>query len=411
MSGIRIGSGVSGKVATAVAVLVLSFVMLGPGVSAYAGGGTPSPTSAGSYGGRGWALGIETSLGGSTYADTGDLPSSGGALFTDYATISTPVGDLSSWITYTRGFSGTARTEAATSDLTLFAGSPFEVGASFVYAGSGAGCDGVSGASEIFDLTIGGVTYGVSGAPNEVIYEVPGVFSLVANEQTDSSFGSTESITVNALHASFEGTDVTVSHAESSVDCGGGGGGGIGGGLLSIGGSFGTRSSGPGIQPMHAPPADFMTGGGFFFANPALSTCPNAHVNFGFNAGPRPGNPTDVKGHLNVIDHDCNHHLDGTDVTDYFRFSAVGNDPQDVCRIWAGPAKWDGVTGYHYDAVTCDYGEPGRYDRFHVEVRFGNPPNYQNPAVYVADNARGTCPSNMPNCGDLTGGNIQLHRF
>ena len=410
MNLIHIGSGISSRIATVTAVLVLSFVMLGPGVSAYAGGGTPtpSPTSAGSYGGRAWALGIQLPLGGGgTYADTGDLPSSGGALFTDYGTISTGVGDVSSWLTYTRGFSDTARSEAATSDLTLFPGSLFDVGASFVYAGSGAGCDGVSGASEIFDLTIGGVTFGVSGAPNEVIYEVPGVFSLIANEQTDSSSGSVHAITVNALHAWLQGTDVTVSHAASSVDCGG-----IGGGLPfgSSGGMF-TRSSGGGIQPTHAPPADFMTGGGFFFANPALSTCPNAHVNFGFNAGPRPGNPTDVKGHLNVIDHDCNHHLDGTDVTDYFRFSAVGNDPQDVCRIWAGPAKWDGVTGYHYDAVTCDYGEPGRYDRFHVEVRFGNPPNYQNPAVYVADNARGTCPSNMPNCGDLTGGNIQLHRF
>ena len=400
MNLIHIGSGISSRIATVTAVLVLSFVMLGPGVSAYAGGGTPtpSPTSAGSYGGRAWALGIQLPLGGGgTYADTGDLPSSGGALFTDYGTISTGVGDVSSWLTYTRGFSDTARSEAATSDLTLFPGSLFEVGASFVYAGSGAGCDGVSGASEIFDLTIGGVSFGVSGAPNEVIYEVPGVFSLIANEQTDSSSGSVHAITVNALHAWLQGTDVTVSHAASSVDCGG-----IGGGLPfgSSGGMF-TRSSGGGIQPTHAPPADFMTGGGFFFA----------HVNFGFNAGPRPGNPTSVKGHLNVVDHDCDHHLDGTDVTDYFRFSAVGNDPQDVCRIWAGPAKWDGVTGYHYDAVTCDYGEPGRYDRFHVEVRFGNPPNYQNPAVYVADNARGTCPSNMPNCGDLTGGNIQLHRF
>src|SRR6266571_3704267 len=240
MNLIHIGSGISSRIATVTAVLVLSFVMLGPGVSAYAGGGTPtpSPTSAGSYGGRAWALGIQ-------------LPPGGGG----------------------------------------------------TYAGSGAGCDGVSGASEIFDLTIGGVTYGVSGAPNEVIYEVPGVFSLIANEQTDSSSGAVHAITVNALHAWLQGTDVTVSHAASSVDCGG-----IGGGLPfgSSGGMF-TRGSGGGIQPTHAPPADFMTGGGFFFANPALSTCPNAHVNFGFNAGPRPGNPTDVKGHLNVIDHDCDH--------------------------------------------------------------------------------------------------------
>ena len=83
MSLIHIGSGVSSRIATATAVLVLSFVMLGPGVSAYAGGGSPSPASAGSYGGRAWALGIQLPLGGGgTYADTGDLPSDGGALFT-----------------------------------------------------------------------------------------------------------------------------------------------------------------------------------------------------------------------------------------------------------------------------------------------------------------------------------------
>ncbi len=153
-----------------------------------------------------------------------------------------------------------------------------------------------------------------------------------------------------------------------------------------------------------------MTGGGYFFNNPALSTCPGAHVNFGFNAGPRPGDPANTKGHVNVVDHDCDHHIDGV-VQDYFRYSELGfSDPQDVCRAWGGPATFDGASGFQFWAVSCDYGEPGRNDRFHIEV-WDNPDPSNHNVVYTADNAGTVCSPDMPNCGVLPGGNIQLHRF
>jgi len=395
------GMGVSTKIATAVSVL-LALVMVSPIAGAF--GGYPAPLST-TYGGRAYGLGVEVPIwGGTYYADTGQLPGSGGALFTDTTDIGSNVGSLTSLITYTRGFNDGARSEAGTSDLSLVLGG-IDVGASFVYAGAAAACDGVSGASEVFDLTIGGVSYGVSGAPNQVIYYVPGVLTLIANEQNVNG----GSITVNALHAITPAADVTVAHAASSIDCGG---------ILSYGGTvgtagtIGTRGTAPRPQPWHIPPHDFMTGGGFFFAN-GDDTCNGVpfsgdRINFGFNAGPRPGGWPTVKGHLNLIDHgpNCEHHIQGTDVTDYFQYP-----PDDVqhCRRWGGPAELDHVSGYHFAVVTCDYGEPGRDDRFAINVWLGNDATVENNApVYHADNYDGTP---APEGGNLNGGNIQLHAF
>ncbi len=346
------GMGVSTKIATAVSVL-LALVMVSPIAGAF--GGYPAPLST-TYGGRAYGLGVEVPIwGGTYYADTGQLPGSGGALFTDTTDIGSNVGSLTSLITYTRGFNDGARSEAGTSDLSLVLGG-IDVGASFVYAGAAAACDGVSGASEVFDLTIGGVSYGVSGAPNQVIYYVPGVLTLIANEQNVNG----GSITVNALHAITPAADVTVAHAASSIDCGG---------ILSYGGTvgtagtIGTRGTAPRPQPWHIPPHDFMTGGGFFFAN-GDDTCNGVpfsgdRINFGFNA--------------------------------------------------AGPAELDHVSGYHFAVVTCDYGEPGRDDRFAINVWLGNDATVENNApVYHADNYDGTP---APEGGNLNGGNIQLHAF
>ncbi len=159
------------------------------------------------------------------------------------------------------------------------------------------------------------------------------------------------------------------------------------------------------------PPKDFMTGGGFFFAN-LWSTCVGDRVNFGFNAGPRPGTwspdpPFGIKGHLNLIDHGpfcAVRHVEGTDVTDYY---VVGDgDTQNKCRYFEGDATVDGNPGYHYKTGVCDYGEPGRNDRFQIEV------SQDGATIYFADNGpRDSCPPDEPFCGDLPGGNIQLHVF
>lgn len=66
------------------------------------------------------------------------------------------------------------------------------------------------------------------------------------------------------------------------------------------------------------------------------------------------------------------------------------------------------MSGFKYRATVCDYDEPGRDDRFFLEV-FNDIGFY-----YYADNGRfgrpATCDPGEPECGTLDGGNIQLHK-
>ena len=151
-----------------------------------------------------------------------------------------------------------------------------------------------------------------------------------------------------------------------------------------------TPEPSPTPTPPPPPPncGDFVTGGGWFVFPNGRAT----RVNFGFNAGTRGGSPG-PKGHVNVVDHqDTNFHIKGTDVTTYACDTA---DPEH-CRRFSGTAEFDGQTGT-YDALVCDYGEPGRNDRFRITL---------NGVTYEADNFDGTP---APQGGELDGGNIQLH--
>ena len=375
----------------AASVLVLAFVLVAPGITGPRSAGDVSALAASAYGGRSYAVGTYVPLlGGTTFADTGDLPPEGGVLVADFASVGSDLANADAFLSYTRGFSDVGMSEVATSDVVLLPGSGLDVVASFAYVKSTATCDGVSAAGEIPDLSVAGVVVDVTGAPNQV-YEIPGVLTLVINEQIDASSGAVYSITTNALHLYASGVEVVVGSAYSQVDCGGTNGGGLPGGLL---GGLGTQ-----VHAMWEVPNDFMTGGGFFFVQAGQGTCPGSRVNFGFNAGPRPGNPT-LKGHLNLIDHDCGFHIEGLTVDDYFR--STNTDP-DHCRDWNGAAKFNGAQGYHYFVTACDYGEPGRHDRFGITVvdQFGN-------GVYFADN-RGS--ETTLEEGVLPGGNIQLHVF
>src|SRR6266568_5128969 len=250
--------------------LLFALVVVATGVSAFAGGGyAPSDvgTMSTTYGGR--AYGVSTSIpliGDTTYADTGDLPASGGALFADFTPVGDSVASATVFLSYTRGFLVAGRSEVSVPD---------------------------------------------TGEPNQ-IYSIPGVLTLVINEQ----IGGTHDMTVNALHlTTVAGVEAVVADARSMVDC-------SGGGLPTFG--LSASSVGTGVTPMWGvPPKDFMTGGGFFFAN-LWSTSVGDRVNFGFNAGPRPGTwspdpPFGIKGHLNLIDHGpfcAVRHVEGTDVTD-----------------------------------------------------------------------------------------------
>src|SRR6266571_8330598 len=211
--------------------LLFALVVVATGVSAFGGGGSPSDvgTTSTTYGGR--AYGVSTSIpliGDTTYADTGDLPASGGALFADFTPVGDSVASATVFLSYTRGFLDAGRSEVSASDITLLPGDPFEVVASFAYAGATATCGGASGTSEIPDLTVGGVSVPVTGEPNQ-IYSIPGVLTLVINEQN----GGTQDMTVNALHlTTVAGIEAVVASARSMVDCSGGG---LGGGLPTFG--------------------------------------------------------------------------------------------------------------------------------------------------------------------------------
>src|SRR2546426_477626 len=384
-------AGVSCKIVTATSVLLLAFVMVAPGVLGHSGSVRASSVPSG-YGGR--AYGVYTQVpifGGAYFADTGSLPVEGGVLVAPFVPVDTGVAAALVFLSYTRGFTDLAMSETATSDIGLLADTPYPVTASFGYTMSKAACDGAYGAADVAGLSGAGVPIDVTGAPNQV-YQIPGVFTLIINEQIDSSSVSTNAITVNALHAWFSGIEVIVSSAYSSITCDGSGGGlvPLGGTGAVTGGVVGTRGG------SCEQPRDFVTGGGWF--NPANSAPGNfqpGRVNFGFNAGPRPGNPT-IKGHLNAINHNTGQHLEGVNVDSYAVWS---NDPVH-CRTFTGDAVLDGASG-RYQAWVCDYGESGRNDRFAVVVHVGESTIYW-------DNYDG---SPAPEGGDLDGGNIQLHPF
>lgn len=376
-------------------LLVLAFALAAQAAPLRTSAVSRASTST-TYGGQAYGVGVQLPLvGGTTYADTGSLPSSGGFLVADFAPVNTPAAAANVFLSYASGLEDTAQSEVATSDVTLLPGTAYEIVSSFVYAASTADCASTSASSQIPDLTVGGVSVPVTGAPNQV-YAVPGVLQLVINEQTVSSSGTLQSVTVNGLDLTVVGVgEFIVSSAQSSVDCG------SGTGLIGVPTSLSTQSTAAGDMTIQwTPSADFMTGGGYFFANDA-STNPGDRVNFGFNVGPRPGTYPTLQGHVNVLDHGTGDHFEGTDVTDYF----AAGDPQNVCRIASGDATVNGVPGYTYMLGVCDYGEPGRSDRFDFQVFFNGV------MIYFASNGQSTCPSNEPYCGDLPGGNIQLHTF
>ncbi len=149
--------------------LLFALVVVATGVSAFAGGGY-APSNVGTmsttYGGR--AYGVSTSIpliGDTTYADTGELPADGGALFADFTPVGDSVASATVFLSYTRGFLDAGRSEVSASDITLLPGDPLEVVASFAYAGATATGGGASGTSEIPDLTVAGVAVPVTGEP------------------------------------------------------------------------------------------------------------------------------------------------------------------------------------------------------------------------------------------------------
>ena len=312
------------------------------------------------FSGRAFAAFVSTALTGPIFlSDTGQLPPSGGSR--NDALLDTRdlgLATLNSVLTAevlaasTSGASGKAESSASLLNVVLLPGSGAQVTASLVRAQTEATCSGVHGSSEIADLTLGGQTITVTGAPNQTV-TIPGVATLIINEQTTNENGAFHQVQVNALHLMVPGVaEVILSSAESDINC-----------------------AGPtGQGPCH----DFVTGGGWI--NPTESS----RANFGFNAGLKAGSST-PDGHLNYIDHGAGMKVKATSV------DAYGRGLTATSRNFSGSAEVNGVAGYTYSVDVADNGEPGRADTFSITL------SSNGKQVYAAG-------------GTLGGGNIQLHK-
>ena len=64
----------------------------------------------------------------------------------------------------------------------------------------------------------------VAGLPvvnvnSNVAISLPGGLSVIINEQTSSSGGNSESMTVNAIHVTGPSVDIVVASAQSGITC------------------------------------------------------------------------------------------------------------------------------------------------------------------------------------------------
>ncbi len=160
------------------------------------------------------AVGVSLAL-----ADTGPLPSSGGKLSTSLASVN--VAGIASANTLASSASGsgtTSQSQSTLQDVNVLNGL---VAATVVKSNSSATCSNgqasVSGNAELVGLTVAGQSILVSN-PNLSI-SLPGGISVIINQQTSSSGGTSGSMTVNALHVTGPSIDMVFTSAQSDITC------------------------------------------------------------------------------------------------------------------------------------------------------------------------------------------------
>lgn len=328
----------------------------------------------------------------------------------------------------TTGQSGSVASSASLANITVLAGNAAQLTASFVLAEAWATTTGATGSVQVYDVTFGGVPVGVTGLPNQRI-DIPGLLgplaTLIINEQTVTGSGSSQAITINALHVKLAtGEEVILGSATSLVNAAG---------QLNLAdrrrrsdppgnavaerkfasarkAALGDDDCAPGANPvtkvmnllqtLGLRPAvllahdcfDFVTYGGFFFG----SSDGSGRVNFGGNAGFKNGPPPPpLMVHVNVVDHNTGRHIKIQNPLspDSYRPGTFFGDPCE-CRSFngTGTQTLDGVespvTAY---VEVCDHGEPG------------NAPKGTDAFVIAFD---GYFAMGDP----IIGGNIQLHK-
>src|SRR5947207_7063475 len=172
-----------------------------------------------------------------TVADTGPLPSSGGAQESSLLDVQ-PISlgnagalngaDVAHATTVGQG--NASRSEASVADLSLTAAGN-TISADFLMSEATARCNGgsasVSGNSELASLSINGQNITISGATNQTIPLPLNAGSVVINQQSGSASGQSGSMDVNDLPVVVNNpaqggaplADVIISHAHADITC------------------------------------------------------------------------------------------------------------------------------------------------------------------------------------------------
>jgi len=171
------------------------------------------------YSGRAYGAFVNVAGFGPTYfADTGDLPPTGGTLTNSLVNVNVPgIIAATTMADTTTGFNCEANSAAVVQDVTVLQGNLAQVHATLVKSTAHADCASLKGASTIVGLTFGGLPVVVTGASNQVV-TIPGVATLTIDEQIS---GPGKAFTVNALHLRLLGgtQEVIIASAHSDVFC------------------------------------------------------------------------------------------------------------------------------------------------------------------------------------------------
>ncbi len=308
---------VSARVRVLAVVPLLVSVYLWP--NATVGEAAPSTTFSGQATAvQATVLGTRAAL-----ADTGPVPSSGGALEKSVLSVSLP-NVLSADVAHATTIAQADRSEseAALADLNLTVGGNI-VGASFLMSQAKAVCGSVapsaSGSAQISNLSLNGQQIAVSGAKNQHVSLPNG--GLTLNEQNaDPAAANHAGLTVNALHVVVNGVaDVIISSAHADVTCP------------------------PPGQPPVCVGDDFMTGSG------SITTPSGAKANFALAGAFINGK---FWGHLIFIDHGNGKQWRSTALTAY----QPGSTP--TARHMEGTDDENGRAGTFKDDAE-DNGQPG----------------------------------------------------
>ncbi|PYM25508.1 MAG: hypothetical protein DMD80_20880 [Candidatus Rokuibacteriota bacterium] len=185
-----------------------------------------APVQAASFGGRAVSALVNLPGLGSDpihIVDTGELAADGG--WEGAGLLSTNVPDVltaDALVANTSGglYDTGARANSSTSlaGVSVFPGNAAQLTASLIRAQVEVSADGLLGSTEVRDLVFAGVPITVTGQPNQKV-EILGVGTLTINEQTRASGGSSQTLTVSAVHLKLAtGEEVVLSTASSTIN-------------------------------------------------------------------------------------------------------------------------------------------------------------------------------------------------